>query len=63
MKLDSTAKGLVTITWHIYSNSKDEDLDAIRKQSIDQLKKTVADLKNIPLEQVGPFRVVLTDGQ
>ena len=52
LKLDSTAKGLVTLTWHIYKDTTEEALDTIRKQTIDQFIKTVAELEGISNEEV-----------
>lgn len=46
LKLDFLAKGQIVPIWHIYSGATDEELDTIRRQSIEQLRKTVAEIKN-----------------
>lgn len=41
VKLESTAKGLVMPTVHVYSN----DAETARKQAVEQFHKTLEDLK------------------
>jgi hypothetical protein len=57
LKLDVTAKGLVVPTWHIYSGTTDQELDIIRKQAIDQLKKTISEINGKEVDKLS----VVTD--
>ena len=48
IKLDTTAKGLVTITIHVYTGTTDEELDIARQQAIAQLKKIITEFGGNP---------------
>lgn len=45
IKLDTTAKGLIVPTIHVYLGAADIDLEIMRKQAVEQLKKAVIELK------------------
>lgn len=52
IKLDVTAKGLIVPTVHVYVGATDEQLDTIRRQSMDQLKKIIIDINEAKLSSV-----------
>jgi len=45
IKLDTTAKGLVVPTIHIYIGATEEQLNEIRKMAINQFKLTIAEIE------------------
>jgi hypothetical protein len=52
IKLDCTAKGLVVPTIHVYVGATNDQLEMIRMQAIDQLKKTIIELNDLKLSTV-----------
>jgi len=53
IKLETTAKGLVQPTVSVKVDTTEEQMDKIRKLAVQQLQKTIEDVKAINLTVVG----------
>ena len=52
LKFDFLAKGYLVPIWHIYSGSNEIELNEIRRLAIEQLKRTIAETREVPYDQV-----------